>query len=249
MRGRREIILVALMVVVLVLAGRFLLFRETEIPVSIKVVSQTSPPIFYVKTNEKKVAFTFDISWGHKMAPKVLEVLREYDVRGTFFISGPWTKRHSDLARRIAEEGHEIGNHGHRHDNMSSYNREQIVENIQEAHAIIKEITGQTPKYLRPPNGDYDDLVVETAREYGYETVIWAVDSLDWKNPGVDYMIRRVKKRVFPGAIILFHASDSCKQTDQALPAIIQELRKEGYEILTLSELLSLGEAGRDDPR
>jgi len=206
-------------------------------------------PIFYVRTDQRQVALTFDISWGEKTWPLVLPVLQEHGVRSTFFLSGPWSERHSEAVRSIVEDGHEIASHGHKHENLSPFDGEHIDDNIRTAHEILKRISGQTPRFFRPPNGDYDDLVVGTARELGYETVIWSVDSLDWKNPGVDFMVERVLKQVFPGAILLFHASDSCEQTHLALPEVITGLEEAGYQLVTLGELVDDGEPAREDPR
>ncbi len=209
----------------------------------------TEMPVFYVKTDKKALALTFDISWGDKTPAKVLDVLSQHNQKATFFLSGPWSNHYKDTVKLIAQDGHEIASHGQEHINLSQENKESIKNNIQAAHDILLNLTTTTPKYFRPPNGDYDDLVVLTARELGYETVIWAVDSLDWKNPGATYIVERVSKLSFPGAILLFHASDSAKQTHEALPMVLENLKSAGYELMTLGDLMSLGTPARDDPR
>ena len=103
--------------------------------------------------------------------------------------------------------------------------------------------------FFRPPNGDYDDQVIKVARELGFETIIWSVDSLDWKNPGASFMVSRVVNKAFPGAVILCHASDSSKQIHLALPEIISALRAKGYKFVNLTELSQGVEPGRNDPR
>ncbi|MCL6450926.1 MAG: polysaccharide deacetylase family sporulation protein PdaB [Acetobacteraceae bacterium] len=195
-------------------------------------------PIRSVNTKLNQAALTFDISWGEKVLPPVLEVLKKYGVRSTFFISGPWAAAHPDLARAIVAAGHELGSHGHHHLNYSQYPKEVIQENLRQAHQIIRDVTGVDCNLFRPPNGDYDDLVISTALELGYATIIWDTDSLDWKNPGVKFMVDRVTKKAHPGDIILMHASDSAQQTPEALPAIIEGLRKEGLELVPVSQLL-----------
>mgnify|MGYP000533690857 CR=1 FL=1 len=238
-----------------VLAGGYLVFDSLaprEEPVMQEVIYRarsSDPPVFYVKTQEKLLALTFDIGWGSRTLPLILPVLDRFDQKATFFVAAPWAKEHPNLVKQIVEAGHEIASHGDKHDNLSQFSREQVAKNISRAHRVIKEVSGVEPRFFRPPYGDYDDLVVATARELGYETIIWSVDSMDWKNPGVDYMIRRVTREIFPGAILLFHASDSCRQTHQALPTIIQNLRAQGYQLVTLGELFEAGEPGRDDPR
>lgn len=206
-------------------------------------------PVFYVKTDQKAVALTFDISWGTETPSLVLAVLERMNQKATFFLSGPWSTRYPDVVKAIANAGHEIASHGDKHINLSQVSREHIADNITKAHDALISVCGAKARFFRPPNGDYDDLVVETALALGYETVIWSVDSLDWKNPGVATMITRVTKLSFPGAIILFHASDSSKETHLALPEVITALRDAGYRIVTLGELWSMGEPGRDDPR
>lgn len=233
----------------------FVLLASTspvEAPV-VEVAGRASPalswPVFYVKTDQKAVALTFDISWGTKTPYLVLPVLERANQKATFFLSGPWATRNADIARAIAAAGHEIASHGDRHDNLSTLDSAGVEQNVKKAHTDLKQILGVEMRFFRPPNGDYDDTVVDTAKALGYETIIWSVDSLDWKNPGVSTMISRVTRMAFPGAIILFHASDSSRETHLALPETIQALRDAGYKIVTLGELWKMGEPGRDDPR
>lgn len=206
-------------------------------------------PVFYVQTTEKKVAFTFDISWGRQTAVPVLDILKENNIKATFFLTGFWAKKQPDIAQRIVADGHEIASHGDAHVNLSQYDGEAIAKNLMTAHRDLEEVTGVQARLFRPPNGDYDDLVVATARQLGYETIIWSLDTIDWKNPGPDYMINRVNSNVAPGDIILMHASDSSKQIHLALPKIISDLRGADYEITTLGALMSEGAVSRDDPR
>ncbi|WP_374713702.1 polysaccharide deacetylase family sporulation protein PdaB [Symbiobacterium terraclitae] len=211
--------------------------RNDAAPVSASLQPNLRP-IYSAKTDEKVIALTFDISWGNKMAPKVLEVLRAEKVPATFFLSGPWAKNHVELVKQIQADGHQIESHGQAHVDLNTLGREGARQNIAAAHAILKEITGRDPTYIRPPNGAFNEASVQAAKDLGYATVIWSVDSLDWKNPGVDHIINRTVKLTHPGAIILMHASDSCKQTDQALPAIIKSLREQGYRFVLLDELI-----------
>lgn len=206
-------------------------------------------PIFYVQKKASETCLTFDISWGEKTLPMVLEVLETYQVPATFFVSGPWAVRHPDAVKMIATHGHEIASHGNRHVNLSQYPKSEVYDNIHKAHQELLSVTERVYPYFRPPNGDYDDLVIDTARELGFETIIWAIDSLDWKNPGPEYMIDRVLTKAFPGAIILCHASDSSKEIHKALPGIIKGLRGKGYKLVSLSKLMENGKAGRNDPR
>lgn len=197
-------------------------------------------PIYQVATKEKVMALTFDISWGNQTPEPVINILKEHGVKATFFLSGPWVRQYPEIPRRIKKDGHEIGSHGYRHINLSTLSRYEIKEEIMKAHQAIKEVTGIEPKLIRTPNGDYNDEVIRTANSCGYKVIQWSIDSLDWMNPGPSTITERVVKRAHPGAIVLMHASDTCKQTADALPQIIKELKKQGYRFVTVSELLEM---------
>lgn len=211
--------------------------RNDIAPVDAKL-QPTLRPIYSAKTTDKVVSLTFDISWGQAMAPKVLDILKQENVKATFFLSGPWAKNHVELVKRIQTDGHEVESHGQAHVDLNTLGREGAARNIGQAHTILQELTGRAPTYVRPPNGAFDPNSVQGAKDMGYATIIWSVDSLDWKNPGVDTIIRRSTKLIHPGAIILMHASDSCKQTDQALPTVISTLRQQGYKFISLDNLI-----------
>ncbi len=225
------------MAVALVLAIG-ILYAESE---SINVFALKEPSAIYqVPMKEKKIALTFDISWGEERAIPILEVLEKHGVKNaTFFLSGPWSRDHAEIVKKIKEMGFEIGSHGHKHVNYSRLGEAEIREQIQKAHLILKGITGDEPNLIRMPNGDFDKRVIRIANELGYQVIQWDTDSLDWKNPGVDKIVTRVLTKAHPGDIVLMHASDSCKQTHLALPTIIDGLRKEGYEFVTVTELIS----------
>lgn len=222
-----------------------------ERPIDRPVVAagQKDFPIFYFKTHDKKMALTFDISWGEKVPMAVLQVLKDEQQKATFFLSSPWSQKHPDVVKALVDAGMDIESHGNQHVDLDQRSVQQIHDNIASADLVLKELSRQTPRFFRPPNGAYDDAVVDTAKALNYNTVIWSIDSLDWKNPGIDYMVNRVSKEAFPGAIILFHASDSAKQTAAALPRVLAKLRRAGYELVTLEELAELGPAMHEDPR
>ncbi|MCC3378081.1 polysaccharide deacetylase family sporulation protein PdaB [Paenibacillus farraposensis] len=216
------------------------IYVETD---NITVFSEETPSAVYsVPTAKKLIALTFDISWGDKRTAPILKVLEDKKVtKATFFLSSPWSKTHPDLVNQIKDSGFEIGSHGHKHENYSSLSDEEIRKQISTAHTTLTELTGQAPKLIRMPNGDFDKRVLQVASTLGYKTIQWDTDSLDWKNPGTQVIIDRVVNKAHPGDIVLLHASDSCKQTHEALPVIIDKLRAQGYEFVTVSELLQQG--------
>lgn len=212
---------------------------------SITVFSNTSEneqpqAIYQVETDKNILALTFDISWGNEKPGPILDVLEEKGVKkATFFLSSPWAEHHPEIVTRIKEMGFEIASHGHKHINYSRLKDDEIREQILKSHRTLKSLTGTTPKLLRTPNGDFDNRVLRIAGEMGYSVIQWDTDSKDWINPGVDKIVDNVVSQAHPGDIILLHASDSCKQTHEALPIIIDKLRNNGYDFATVTELIS----------
>ncbi|WP_309123464.1 polysaccharide deacetylase family sporulation protein PdaB [Paenibacillus sp.] len=196
--------------------------------------------IYKVDTDQKVLALTFDISWGETRAEPIIDVLQQKGVKkATFFLSAPWSEAHPDIVKKIMDAGYEIGSHGHKHDNYSQMTDEEIRKQIRTAHTVLSQVTGKAPTLLRLPNGDFDKRVLKIANELGYKTIQWDTDSKDWTNPGVDRIVSTVVSRAHPGDIVLLHASDSVKQTHEALPAIIDELRAKGYSFATVTELIT----------
>ena len=215
--------------------------------------TQTPAAVYSVPTEEKIIALTFDISWGDKRAGPIIDILKEKGVReATFFLSSPWVQSHPEIVKKIMDAGFEIGSHGHKHDFYTKLSDDEIRSQIRTAESIIASVTGKRPTLIRLPNGDFDKRVLRIADELGYTVIQWDTDSLDWMNIGTDKIIRRVVSRAHPGDIILMHASDSSKQTHEALPVIIDQLREKGYEFVSVSRLLSRtevqGKAVRDKP-
>lgn len=216
-----------------------IIYIETE---DISVFSEGGAPaaVYSVPTEKKVIALTFDISWGDKRTEPILKVLEEQNVqKATFFLSSPWSKTHPEIVTSIKDAGYEIGSHGHKHVNYSSLTDEEIRKQISTAHSILTEVSGKEPSLIRLPNGDFDKRVLRIADTLNYQVVQWDTDSLDWKNPGVNQIVDRVVSKAHPGDIVLLHASDSVKQTHEALPQIIEQLRQKGYEFVTVSELIN----------
>lgn len=204
------------------------------------VVGSRLLPLIQVDTTQKALALTFDISWGEVMPTQVLDVLKQEQVTATFFCSGPWAKKHPDVVQRILADGHQLESHGQAHVNYSGLTKGGVQANITDSCAILKDISGRDVRFVRPPNGDYNDQAITGAAEKGIVLVTWSVDSLDWKNPGVETIQSRVLTKAHNGAIVLLHASDTCKQTHLALPAIIAGLKQKGFSLVSMDQLLTM---------
>ena len=209
----------------------------------------TPQAIYKVDTKEKKIALTFDISWGEVRAEPILDILKKKNAKATIFLSSSWSQRHQDLVKRIKEDGFEIGSHGHKHDFYTKYSDEEIRRQIRLADSILTQMTGKKPTLIRLPNGDIDKRVLQIAGALGYTVIQWDTDSQDWTNPGKEAIIHNVLSKAHPGDIVLMHASDSSKETHLALPVIIDKLRGMGYELVTVSELITGTEVKSEEVR
>ena len=199
-------------------------------------------PIYCVATDEKKVALSFDAAWGNEDTKTILDILAKHNVKVTFFMTGEWVRKYPDDVKAIAAAGHDLGNHGENHKQMSRLSKEQNVEEIMKVHNRVKELTGIEMNLFRPPYGDYNNTVVGTARDCGYYTIQWDVDSLDWKDYGADSIVKKCTqhKKLGNGSIILLH--NGAKYTPEALERVIIGLKDQGYELVPISQLIYTGE-------
>ncbi|MEO2240370.1 polysaccharide deacetylase family protein [Dorea sp. YH-dor226] len=195
-------------------------------------------PIYSVETDEKKVALSFDAAWGNEDTQQILEILKKHNIHVTFFMTGGWVEKYPEDVKAIKEAGHDLGNHSENHKNMSELSQEEQKQEIREVHEKVKELTGCSMQLFRPPYGDYNNELILSAQECGYYTIQWSVDSLDWKDYGVDSIIDTViqHKELKNGAIILCH--NGAKYTADALDTLITDIQKKGYEIVPVSELI-----------
>ncbi len=195
-------------------------------------------PIYCVETAEPKVALTFDAAWGNEDTAKILEILKKHDVHVTFFMTGGWVESYPDDVRAILAAGHDLGNHSENHKNMSRLSDDVKKDELMKVHEKVRDLTGYEMFLFRPPYGDYDNAVVNVAKDCGYFAIQWDVDSLDWKDYGVDSIIKTVTehKHLGNGSIILCH--NGAKFTAQALDTLITKLKDKGYTIVPVSELI-----------
>ena len=193
-------------------------------------------PVYSVETEEKVVALTFDAAWGADKTRGIIELLEKYDADGTFFLVGFWIDKYPEETKLIAEKGLEIGNHSNNHLHMSKLQNDEIKKEIESVNIRLQELTGKTPKYFRPPFGEYDNKLLENVAALDMVGVQWSVDSLDWKGLSGEVIANRVLSRVHNGAIILFH--NNSDHVLDALPIILPKLKADGYKCVSLDELV-----------
>lgn len=187
-----------------------------------------------------RIALTLDAGAGSAPTPEVLGALRAAGLHVTFFLTGKWAEQNEGLVRQIRQDGHEIGNHTYSHPDLRKLSDAGIQEQLRKTEEIIQRITGRgCDPYFRPPYGGRDSRVLRVAQEAGYSTIYWSVDSWDAFKKGITSaeITKRVLDRTKGGDIVLMHCGSQA--TADALPGLIRDLRSRGYEIATVSELLS----------
>ncbi|MBP6600345.1 MAG: polysaccharide deacetylase family protein [Verrucomicrobiales bacterium] len=197
-----------------------------------------------VKTSRKVIAITFDDGPHPENTPRLLDMLKERKIKATFYVVGDMVKYSPQLLRRMVAEGHEIGNHTVSHGTLSRMSNDSLIKELKTAHEQILHETGVAPRTMRPPGGaikkDQKALMME---ELGYPTILWSVDPLDWKRPGPAVVTSRLLNGASPGGILLVH--DLHKPTVDAMPSTLDQLLAQGYEFVTISELIELDETER----
>ncbi len=224
--------------VALSLAVCILFFEHKTAVLAFVGASSNELPIYSVETKAKVVSITFDSAWGVEDLDSILETLHKHNCVATFFVEGNWAEQYPDAIKKISATGHIIGNHGANHKHMTQLSEADMTAEIQGCHNIIKELTGIDMTLFRAPYGDYNEAVVESAKALGYSTIQWDVDSLDWKDYGVDAIIDTVcnHKALKNGSIILLH--NGSKYTALALDELLTNLESQGYSFIPLDKLI-----------
>lgn len=192
-------------------------------------------PLFNGNQNQPKIAFACNVFWGEEFLPDMLNTFDKNNIKITFFIGGSWAKRYPDVLKELARRGHELGNHTYSHPHPNALSKEKNKEQILQAEDLIKQLTDVKTTLYAPPYGEYNDTVLMAAHELGYKTIMWTVDTVDWKRPPPEVIINKISKKAQNGAIILMHPT---KPTAQALPELIRQLKEKGYTITTVSDVL-----------
>jgi peptidoglycan-N-acetylglucosamine deacetylase len=192
-----------------------------------------------VYKGEKDIALTFNIGWGDEKAEPILDLLKKHNVKSaTFFLSASWAERHPDLVNRIVKEGYEIGMLGYDYKDYTDLEEAKVKQDISKAQTAFNKLNIKNIQLLRAPTGHFDQTTLKIAQGYGYTVVHWSIDSKDWTNPGVEAIVENVSKAT-KGDIILLHASDSAKQTEKAIPLILDQLKKKNLKLVSISEMIA----------
>lgn len=182
--------------------------------------------------NVKKIALTFDDGPNPDYSEKVLDILKAKNVKASFFLIGSEAKKYPDIVKREYDEGHIVGNHTYDHCMLSNLTVEQGQQELEKANEVLKKITGVDPIYARPPYGAYNKKLEKTVPMF---YTLWDIDTRDWTGRSVEGICQTVFHEAGDCQIILMH--DAYPNTVKALPIMIDKLRNEGYEFVTLDEI------------
>ena len=192
------------------------------------------------ETSEKVIYLTFDAGYENGCTAKILDTLQKHNVKAAFFLVGNYIERNADLVRRMAEEGHTVGNHTMHHPDMSRIkDKEAFAKELQDLEELFLEKTGKPlPKYYRPPQGIYSEENLKLAKDLGYKTVFWSLAYVDWKNdsqPSKEEAFAKLLPRIHPGAVVLLHSTSETNA--EILDELLTKWEEMGYRFGTLDEL------------
>lgn len=194
--------------------------------------------------NIKEAALTFDDGPDNVFTPKILDILKENNIKATFFIVGTRAQANPDMVKRILNEGHSIGNHSWDHADLDKLSSDKIKSEIKKTDDLLSSIIGYHPSIVRPPYGAADKNVIEEISSMGFNIVDWSVDTRDWAGTPVPIIMSYVKQELQPGGIILQHCAggkrEDLSNTVTALPEIIGYLKSGGYNFVRIPKMLNI---------
>ena len=206
-------------------------FVETDKTANLK-------PIQSVECKEKRIALSFDVAGSRKKLEDILDVLNKQQIKASFFVTGEWVEKNPDMIQKLYVQGHDIGNHSQSHKEMNFLTKEECEEEIRLVHDKVKTLTGVNMNLFRVPYQEVKEEVFQAAQDLGYYLIGWNINSLDWKDYGVDPIINEIcnNSQLKEGSIILCHTNT--RFTREALDKVITTLKRRGYSFEKVSELI-----------
>ncbi len=193
-------------------------------------------PIYSVETNKKNVALTMNCAWNADDIDSILKTLEENQIKITFFIVGEWAEKNPEALNKIAEAGHEIGNHSSTHPHVNNLSSEENIKQIQDCSNKIEKIIGEKTTLYRAPYGEYNNTVIRSAKSANHIPIQWNLDTLDYTGLTGQKMWERLNGKLKNGSIILMH--NGTEHTADSLDMLIKNIKQQGYEIVTVSNLI-----------
>ncbi|KMK75347.1 delta-lactam-biosynthetic de-N-acetylase [Alkalihalobacillus pseudalcaliphilus] len=217
---------------------------KNNVPVKTETIYQElldkTGGIFIGNTGQKHLYVTFDNGYENGYTEEVLNVLKAKKVPATFFVTGHYLETAPDLVKRMVAEGHIVGNHSWHHPSLPTVGDGKLIEELDKVKKKFTELTGvKEMNYLRAPRGEFSERSLTLSNKLGYTNVFWSMAYKDWDvnaQKGGEYAYNNIMKRIHPGAIMLIHSVSS--DNAEALPRVIDEARKLGYEFKSLDDLM-----------
>lgn len=209
-------------------------YREVEPQTNLDDLG--AQPIYKGNPKKPMISFMINVAWGNEFIPSILQTLKDENVHATFFFDGSWLSKNIEIAKQIQTYGHEVSNHAYSHKNMSQLSRDKAIEEIVKTERLLQDELKVNNQLFAPPSGDFNIQTVKIAHELQLKTVLWTIDTVDWKKPEPSSIVNKISSRLEPGALILMHPTSS---SSEALPGMIKEIKRRGLVIGTVSELLS----------
>ncbi len=182
------------------------------------------------------VSLMINVYWGTEYIEPILEILKDKDVKCTFFVGGTWANDNPELLKKIYNSGHEIASHGYSHKEHEKLSLEQNLNEMQKTHDIVKNIIDYDITLFAPPGGSYNSFTVSASENMGYKTIMWTRDTIDWRDQNTQLIYNRAIKGMKGGDLILMHPKE---KTVEALPAIIDYANNHQLKVTTVSETIN----------
>ena len=193
-------------------------------------------PIYNVQTNENKVALTMNCAWNADDIESILKILEKNEVKITFFVVGEWADKYPEALKKMADAGHEIANHSDTHPHVNNLSSEDNIKQIETCSQKIEAITGKETTLYRAPYGEYNNTVIRASKLAGHKAIQWNLDTLDYTGLTGEKMWERINGKLQNGSIILMH--NGTEHTADSLEMLLNNIKKSGYEIVTVSNLI-----------
>ncbi|MBO0959101.1 polysaccharide deacetylase family protein [Neobacillus sp. MM2021_6] len=211
-----------------------LVFAQTKPKVHLKDLPPS--PIYKGHPEKPMVSFIINVAWGNEYLSEILATLKKHNVSASFFLEGNWVKKNPDLAKMIVSAGHEVGNHSYSHPDMKQLTAEKAREQMIRTNEIIEAATGEKCVWFAPPSGSYRDETIKVAADLNLKTVMWTVDTVDWRKPAPEVLINRVMSKIDKGSMVLMHPTES---TAKSLNQLITLIEQKNLQIGTVTDLMS----------
>ena len=219
------------------LLGAWMLAHSLTLPIHAQTEVYRS-----VKTDSMKIALTFDDGPHPTLTQEILDVLDRYGVQATFFMVGVNVINYPDAARAVIRAGHEVGNHTYSHTHMKRLSRIEVEDELGRCEDALEELCEYRPHLFRPPEGAVNAYIENCSENNDYTLVLWSLDTRDWEHKNTEQIVDTVLSRISPGDIILMHDYiGRHSKTPEALEILLPRLIEQGFEPVTVSELIDVG--------